>query len=260
MPFIPNYSASPDTSRGPAPNLWRYDWLAYKADPSRGFGYEDEFMDLPTGKYVLIAENGGSGGAFSLSGNVNGGAALLDTNETAGDDGYSVQVSNGAGSPSGHSPFTLSAGRELVFEAGIIPQVASGTDPNRIFIGMTTAGAIWNSTPILAATDYIGILADASLTPGFVSKNASTATLSSQTLGTSGVMVHGTKIKLGFRARLGSDGYGIVNVYANGQRIIEEYRTNAVPVGAIGVCLSAITHNTTEPNPSIDWWRALLVY
>lgn len=114
MSFTPT-KPSGATIRGPSRQLWnKARWGEIIHDPSAGFGFFDDFLFLPEGKYEVT---NATAGTFNLI-DGDGGIVEADTASSTDTQGVNVQLGGDeAGTTDASEMFLPEAGTEIVFEA-----------------------------------------------------------------------------------------------------------------------------------------------
>lgn len=234
-----DYARSSNTTRNHSPIIWNQcdvDSLRRGID---GYLFEDDFFDLPTGKYTATQATSGT---FAL-GNLEGGVALADSGATTDNQGINVQLGGTAG-----ASFVAPALGLLLFEARVKISTAMSSGP-QFFAGLwATDTTIIASGALSTSATYCGF---SSVTDDGVLLGASGNGTTAETASSIKTLVADTYVWLGFIIKDRTT----ITFYVDG---VKKDDTNTVSIPTTTamrpsfVCQSS---GTLQPIMSIDRFR-----
>ncbi len=181
-----DYARGSNTTRNHSPILWNQvdvDALRRGID---GYLFEDDFLDLPTGKYTATQATAGT---FALD-NAEGGIALADSGSTTDNQGINVQLGGTAG-----AAFVAPASGLLVYEARVKITTAMSSGP-QFFCGLwATDTTIIASGALSTSATYCGF---SSVTDNGILLGASGNGSTAETASSIKTLVADTYVWLGF--------------------------------------------------------------
>ena len=241
-PYV-EFAGETDTGRGPSWGLWNAAGSLI-ADLNAGNWnrgckvWDDDFVDLPTGKYTATQATTGS---FALT-DAEGGVALADCDSTTVTQGINVQYGGTAG-----EAVKAAAGQNIYFEARI-KSVDMATGPE-FFLGLAVTDTTIIATSALSA-QAIGFK---SVTDNGVLL-ATCKDGSSETTGTGTTLVDGTWVKLGFKVI----GTSKVQFFVNGT-LVSTVTAN-IPTTEMRPSLVCQSDGSTDTIVHIDWGKCYAEY
>lgn len=233
--------------RGRSWDLWRdCPREEIKGDFNAGYYYEDDFMDLVTGKYTFTDNTAvGSAATFALSTSTDceGGVALLSAVSTTSGEGGQIQ--------SAGLPFYMATAQKLWFECRIAEKTI--TTAGETFIGLHEIDTTILASGALTGANMLGFssVSDDNILLFTGEKATVVSTKASHTL------VEDTYVKLGFKVGL-KNGVLVAEQFING---VYQTATDiaAASIPALGLVLSAAMHGSgTAPIMKLDWWSCFV--
>jgi len=234
---MPLYSQHPGQrdGRGVSEDLWgdcARDSIAQGGN--YGFAVDDDFMDLPTGKYTATQATAGTFAAGTAD---EGGTALADCNSTTVTQGINVQLNSAL--------FKPQANADIWFEARVkAADIATGPE---FALGLANIDTTVIASSAVSTTDHVmftsvtdnGILLGSSEKAGTAASSNAVHTL-----------VEDTWVRLGFKI----SGVDKVEWYVNGVKDATTVATANVPIVVLVPTLVCQSDGTTDSIVHIDWW------
>lgn len=233
-----DYARSSDTTRKFSPIIWnQVDVSALKAG-IEGYCFEDDFFDLPTGKYTATQATAGT---FALD-DQEGGVALADCNSTTAAQGINVQLGGTAG-----ESFLAPSNGILIAEFRIkVADIATGPE---LFIGLAeTDTTLIASSAMDGTSKFVGFK---SVTDDGVLLGCSQSTAES-TASSIHTLVDDAYVKLGFVVKNRTT----ISFYVNGALKANTITTTAnIPAVLMRPTFVCQSGGTTDPILHIDRYR-----
>ena len=209
-----------------------------RIDRSVGYYFEDDFSDLPTGRYTVTQATNGT---FALD-DADGGVALADCASSTNGQGVTVQLGGAGG-----AFLTPAAGKKIWFEARL--KIVDAATPPEFFIGLSEIDTTLISTGANSSANHIGFenvavsgvaLTTVSEKAGARNANAGESTFTDDAW-----------TKLGFYVN------GVTNItfYQNGVALASKNVAANIPVVGLTPSLVCQSNGTTDPVVHLDWWE-----
>lgn len=212
-----------------------------------GFVFFDNFLELPTGRYVSTQSTTGTAALDDAK----GGVILLDSDSTTTVQGIQLQKKT---STTGEV-FSADAQDILVFECRVSFRDlgATLTTSGEFFIGLASIDTTLIATSALDPADAIGFkcLTDDGVILATSTKASTETTKTGMHTMVDSDVTADSWVKLGFRV----DRNTTVSFYVNGKKAANTITTN-IPTALMvpsAVCQSS---GTTDPIYPLDWWYA----
>lgn len=250
---------------GMSPALWGDCPLEMIRHYGMGTYFEDDFHDLPTGKYTAtqatagtwaLGDSDSSNYATPTPDQYAFGVALADCNSTTQGQGINVQLGGTAG-----EGFVPRAGTSLWFEARIA--VADAATGPQLFIGLAnTLTTIITSNAITADTNYVGFRSTTNDNILLFAADKTSATSETTTAGTLldlEASTTGRWHKVGFKIYTkfvaGSGDVLYAKGYFDGAVLATEMTNLVVPTVGLRPSFVCQTGGTVDPILHVDWVR-----
>ena len=146
---ITNYNV-PGVARGYTDAIWKLSqWDEYvRGDISVGWGIDEDFLTLPTGKYTATQASAGT----AVLNDAAGGTILVDCNSTTVEQGINVQLNTSVG-----EIFKPVAGYNIYFECRFrVGDLTAGSTGPEFFMGLAAIDTAIIGSSALDQNDYIG--------------------------------------------------------------------------------------------------------
>lgn len=236
MSNIVRYADNTFRGRSHSPQLWLPADLEELRHGEGGFLFEDDFLDLPTGKYTATQATAGT---FALT-DAKGGVALADCDSTTATQGINIQLGGTAG-----EIFIPDAEDIIIFEAYLkAADIATGPE---FFLGLSVTDTTLIASSANSSANHIGFesVSDDNVLLFHTESGGSRSSLT-----TVHTLVDDAWVKLGFRVT----GTGLIEVFVNGSKFASTLTTN-IPTTEMRPSLVCQSSGTTDPIVHIDWWK-----
>lgn len=227
------------TGRGFSNDLWAFGKYGGCPDhpgmmnPANGYGFFDDFLDLPTGRHTVTQATQGT---FALD-DKRYGVVLADCNSTTSTQGVNVQ----RGGSTGES-FAPLDGTSIFFEARVkAADIATGPE---FFLGLAVIDtSIIGSSALSAQAIGFKSVTDDNIILATCKDGSSETTASSIH-----TFVDDAYVRLGFRVTDDS----LVEFFVNG--LVVGRITANIPTGEMVASVVCQSAGTTDPIVHMDWW------
>lgn len=238
--FLPRPPVSGD--RGLSRGLWNLARLNTIAqDPSAGFFFFDDFLDLPTGKYTATQATAGT---FAL---IDGDGGIVEADSASATDTQGINVQ-------GVAEWLLPEADTEIWGEARMTVHDFGTDGAGIqfFFGISEEDTTVIATSANSSANHIGFEAIATSALDFVSEKAGTrGTIADVDTLIDSDVTTGSWHKLGFHV-IGLDA---IEVWIDGVKWGTEAATANIPIVEMTPTLVVQTDGaSTDPLVRMDWW------
>lgn len=230
------------TGRGLSSDLWNFGKYGganldryLMGDLNVGYGFQDDFLDLPTGRHTVTQATQGT---FALD-DARYGIVLADCNSSTVTQGVNVQRAGSTG-----ESFTPIARTNIWFEARVKAADLGSSGPE-FFLGL----AVIDTTIIATSALSAQLIGFSSVTDNSILL-ATCKDGSGATTGTGHTFVDGTWVKLGFRVT----DVGTVEFFVNGVKV--STITANIPTTDLVPSVVVQSDGAVDTILHMDWWAA----
>jgi hypothetical protein len=212
---------------------------AIRAGMEEGLWFEDDFLELVTGRYVATQATAGTF-LLDVTNTVENGVALADCNSTTSTQGINVQLSLAAA-------FKPQAGQDIWFEARIkAADIATGPE---FFLGLAEQDTTILASSVISTANHIGFL---SVTDDNIVLHSGEKAGTAATGAAIHTLVDDEYVKLGFKVT----GLTKCEFWVDGVQQAETFNLATANIPAVPLTLSLVCQSagTTDPIVHIDWW------
>lgn len=212
---------------------------AIKSGIEEGIAFEDDFVDILTGRYVITQATAGTF-VLDTGTSIENGVVLADCNSATATQGINVQLSLAAA-------FKPQVGQDIWFEARIkAADIATGPE---FFLGLAEQDTTIIASSAISTANHIGFL---SVTDDNVVLHSGEKASAAATGAAIHTFVDDAWVKLGFKVT----GLTKVEFWVDGVKQADTFNLAAANIPIVSLTPSIVCQSggTTDPIVHLDWW------